>query len=150
MLLVIDMQPGFKTSLQVMKQVTKEVAKAAGAGEDIIFLEYLETWPKGKSFGRTHQEIRDAAKGANVRRCTKKHDDGSKSVLRHLKNVMHLKVCGVNGDACVIATVEGILGKRHDLRVDMLAHAIGWNTCCAKSKFKNGEWDKLPVNIVKR
>lgn len=118
-LVVIDIQPEFRCSFsnKTIKNIQREIKKAIRNKDHIFFVEY-------EGCGKTDKRLRDAASGyKKVSTITKFENDGSRQILKYLKikklSDKSLKICGVNTDACVEATVEGINGKLLDSKKRM-------------------------------
>lgn len=127
-LVVVDMQPCFEASLDVdvIVGVTCEIVKARQRGAPIILVEY-----RGFDIqDRTHDAFYDLLRNYKRRAIIgKSDDDGSREILQTLKrrqfNSRHLRICGVNSDACVWSTVEGLLEKLDNARIDVVKRACG-------------------------
>lgn len=110
-LIVVDMQATFTSAknINTVIAVAAEITKARESNCPIIFLEY-------EGCGQIHRGflelLRNYPYKAVVRKCT---DDGSEEVVRTIKRRKfedrHLRICGVNTDACVWATCRGLLKK---------------------------------------
>lgn len=148
MLVVVDMQKEYPASELVVNQVVKEVRKARRKGEWIMLVEYDES-------GRTMYRITRELKGYNkVKKVTKVVDNGAYAILWGLtipykatlsswkslnkptppRRISHIKVCGVNTNACVISTVEGL--RYLDCKITVLSKACA-NIFDGKSKEYN-------------
>lgn len=129
-LVVVDMQNEFAASckLEVVTGVAAEITKAQQQHLPIVLVEY-------EGCGPTHKCLLQLLKGYPYKaRVHKKDDDGSTEIIRTLRrrgfNEECLRVCGVNVDACVWATVEGLLCKLKYSRVEVVKAA-----CATEYKF---------------
>jgi|SaaInlV_165m_DNA_1040744.scaffolds.fasta_scaffold133393_1 nicotinamidase-related amidase len=125
-LVVVDMQPQFKASNipNVIVGVTREILDAKRRKSGIIFLEYTPT----ESLGRTHDGFSSLIRGYRAKaRVTKKNDDGSKQVVDALRRrgfASHtLRICGVNTECCVAATVNGLVERLDKTRIEVVKDA---------------------------
>jgi len=109
-LVVVDMQPMFSTSqkLRTKAAVNRLLKKAIKDNAPIIFLEYTR-------YGRTDPALLATVEGyESVHFRTKHTDDGSEEV-HEVINAHNLpkkiRICGVNTNYCVRATIMGLLDK---------------------------------------
>ena len=122
-LVVVDMQPEFEAAFHpnVVIGVTQEIINAKNVGAPIILVEYRDG---GQTFDGFFKLLKNYKNKALVR---KNRDDGSREVIQAIKrrkfNPYHLRVCGVNSDACVWSTVEGLLGKLNRSRIEVVKQA---------------------------
>lgn len=122
-LVVIDMQEGFHTAshYDTNLAVEREIARARDLGHSIIFVEY-------ENYGDTNLNLRSIAHDYDrLHVISKSGDDGSCEVMDCiLKNNLPrtLRVCGVNGDACVYLTLCGLASKVHKFPVIAVVDAI--------------------------
>ena|ERR1043165_2287429 len=128
MLLVIDMQKDYPATELVVNEVIKEVRKARSKNEWIFFLQYDGCGP---TMYRLTRELKGYTK---TRKLTKIIDGGAYAVMWGLTysdnnlngtkaptKISHIKVCGVNTNACVIGTVYGL---RHlNCKITVLSNA---------------------------
>ncbi len=134
MLLIIDLQPKFAPTEEVLQETVRQIKKAKSKHEWIMVLEYA-------GFGKTTTKITKHFKDySKVIRSTKEHDNGSPQVLWNLscryddgyiQNISHIKVCGINTSACVIKTVKGL--SKLDLKTTVLRNGT------TNSKYFNNE-----------
>ena len=124
-LVIVDMQFEFEAASNpdVVVGVTCEILKSRAFGSPIVLLEYV-------GFGRSHNSFLGLLKNYGRKTVVKKStDDGSEEVIRAIKrrrfNPFHIRVCGVNSDACVQATVEGLLEKLYSTKVEVVKQACG-------------------------
>ena len=122
-LVVIDMQTTFRASFKpsVVVGVTTEIIKAKEKLLPIVVVEYKNCHP-------THKALLDLLKNyPHKARITKSGDDGSSEVIRTLRrrgfNQDYIRVCGVNTDACVWATAEGLLKKLRYAQIEVVKSA---------------------------
>jgi nicotinamidase-related amidase len=110
-LIVVDMQPFFPSSrsTRVKDHCRKEIQKAMDAGAPIIFVEYLGCGPTNPNLVKMTDYY---DKTFLVR---KRSDNGSSEISKLLSSyrlpARHLRVCGVNTNACVESTVYGLSRK---------------------------------------
>lgn len=143
-LLVVDMQPRFKASKHewLLKNVANEIRAAKAAGWGIMFLEYsCDGAGSGVALAeRTYGRLtRLVAKYKYAITVHKGYNDGSDEVLVAAEDwygpevtAMHIddgiRVVGVNTEACVAATVNGLSKTRPDIEITVVGAAC------------NGEW----------
>jgi nicotinamidase-related amidase len=114
------MQKSYPASELVVNQVVSEVRKAIRRNEWIMLVEYEN---EGRILTRITRELKEYKK---VRKATKVVDNGAYAILWELtisyketltrsmgapkppRKISHIKICGVNTDACVISTVAGL------------------------------------------
>lgn len=137
-LIVVDMQPEFDAALNpnVVVGVTLEIQAAVARKSPIVFVEYDEA-------GDTHKGLYSLAKGYRKKaRIIKYEDDGSRQIIRTIRrrefDLSHLRVCGVNTNACVQSTVEGLLKRLPESKIEVAKAACG--TC----SFWNYDWRAFP------
>jgi nicotinamidase-related amidase len=124
-LIVVDMQYQFEASVDpnVVIGVTCEIVKAREYGSPIVVVEY-------EGCGRSHSGFLNLIRNYRRKAIIKKwDDDGSAEIIRTLKrrqfNPFHLRVCGVNSDACVLSTVQGLLAKLNQTEIEVVKQACG-------------------------
>lgn len=125
-LVVVDMQPDFEAAFNpdVVIGVAKQIMLAKHKKWPVILLEYA-------GCSRTHQGFSDLLSGYPRRaRISKSDDDGSYEVVRALERrefpFKNLRVCGVNTDACVWSTVDGLLKRLPKSYLEVVKDACGW------------------------
>jgi nicotinamidase-related amidase len=128
-LVIIDMQEEFiETAQHALTGVFQAIRRAKANKSPILVVEY-------KSCGNTLPEIRRALKGySRVRTVTKFDDDGSEEIsqsLRRNRFSRKLRICGVNLDACVRSTIEGIFSdeRRSHYSITLLGYATYATNC---------------------
>lgn len=119
-LIVVDMQERFSASnrARVRENCLREITQAVKDDAHIIFLEY-------RSCGPTLPELTSALHTKCVFK-EKAGDDGSAEVEAEVilnKLPKHFKVCGVNTDCCVHATVRGLTARFPMATIDVIADA---------------------------
>lgn len=127
-LLVIDMQPYFKTTsdkTSLHKNIIEKIGEFNPKKDLIVFVEY------GVHSGKkTYSCITDAAEHFKHKITITKYSDNGAPAFdkdvweKYHKKIKEIYVCGVNTDCCVYATVWG-LSKRHS---DMIIKVIP--SCC--------------------
>lgn len=98
-------------------------AKQTNSG--IIVLEYYDS-------GDTIDSLLRLLKGyPRKSRVTKSGDNGCYEVINTLRrrdwSTRRLRVCGVNTDCCVWATVEGLLDNVRGIRIEVVKDACEWS-----------------------
>lgn len=127
-LIVIDMQEGFHSARgkRVRENCRAEIEQAVRDNAHIIFLEwhlYQKTFPE------LTKDLHD-----NVVFLSKSEDDGSRQIEREVrlnKRPTSFKVCGINTDCCVRATVEGLTARFPMSRIEVIGRA------CASDWYHN-------------
>jgi len=139
LLLVVDMQPNFETSNRewLLENVEREIRAARAAGWGIMFLEYAR---RVNGCGvpvahRTHARlIRLVEDYPHAITVHKNSDDGSVDAMCAAEDdwwdddcAPHLdggiRVVGVNTDACVAATVNGLSERNSELEITVVGDA---------------------------
>lgn len=127
-LVIVDMQPVFSASTNpdTVIAVTNEILMAKQNNFPIMIVEYERS-------GRTHSGFDTILRGYRHKaRIKKADDDGSQEIVRALLRrkfpQSHLRICGVNTDACVSDTVYGLLLKLHTTRIDVVKRACNTST----------------------
>ncbi len=129
-LVVVDMQPQFKTSEnpKLMKNVARLMKAARNLGMAIVIVEYT-------SYGDTHRQLMDVVAGYDkVIKVEKNFDGGSHQVreglyaLKHQRTHVDYILCGVNADACVKSTAVGLQkAAKASARVKVRCVRLGCN-----------------------
>lgn len=137
-LVVVDMQACFTASQgsSVIAGVAREIIFARQKKNPILFVEYADLYDVAHP---TLEGLTALVKGYPHKARVFKHtDDGSTEVLKALRrrnfNMRRLRVCGVNTDCCVWSTVEGILSKTTNTKVEVAKGA------CATYLYKKYDW----------
>lgn len=140
-LVVVDMQSTFKAALNidVIVGVSREIVETKARNGAIIIVEYA-------GCDSTHQGILNLLAGYRDKaRVIKRDDDGSAEILSVLRRRGfyggHLRVCGVNTDCCVAATVDGLLSRDLGMRVDVVKSACEW---AGKKRFDWRQYKRHP------
>lgn len=125
-LVVVDMQSAFHAALKpsAIVGVTCEILAAKKLNRPVMLVEYAKCGP-------TLEPLAELLRGYPKKlRVTKPGDDGSRQVIRALQEnkwpSKYLRVCGVNTDCCVWSTVEGLLEKLPDIRIEVVKNACEW------------------------
>jgi len=135
-LVVVDMQEHFKSACNpdVIIGVTQEIILAKQKNTPIILLEYAGC---GKSHEGFSSLLRNYPWKARVK---KGDDDGSQEIVRAIRrrgfNDSALRLCGVNADCCVCATVTGLLKRLEDTQIEVVKEACGWE-CTARFDWRH-------------
>ena len=113
-LVVVDMQTEFDAANwpEVVVGVTREILEAKRKNWPILILEYRPV----ENIGYTHFALTKLLKGYSLKaRIGKDDDDGSLEVIRAVRRRgfynKKFRVCGVNTDCCVAATVMGLINR---------------------------------------
>ena len=138
-LLIVDMQPYFDAANHkaTISNIVEEIEKAKKQRIGIVILEF-------SGYGPTHAKIKKAlVRYSRVAVYQKCDDDGSVEARRAAKkrgfDPDHWRVCGVNTDCCVAATVTGLLSK--GCKVDVVCRA------CNSDAGKAYSWDAFKYDI---
>lgn len=138
MLLVVDMQPRFDSSTHdwLLENVAREIRAARSAKWGIMFLEYTRKCGKAgvPLSERTHGRLtRLVARYRYAITVHKKQDNGSAEVLYAADEwygdgyVEHIhggiRVVGVNMEACIAVTVNGLSKARSDVEITVVGDA---------------------------
>lgn len=134
-LCVIDMQDFFSASKgkRVRKSCIREIKKAMDSNATILFVEY-------KNYGPTIPLLTKLTKGYRRKFVVLKlHDGGGDEVVNFLTKQhlpkRNIRVCGVNTDACVEATVVGMNENLESSKIEVVADACDSNW---KAGHRNG------------
>ncbi len=123
-LVVVDMQPKFMASKfpRILAAVQLQIKKAIAAGWSVVVLEF-------ENHGATHLSLMNHLVGQYDRHqvASKNEDDGAEVVLEvchaHRFGDNKFRVCGVNTNACVEATVLGLLDRQPQCQVELAIEA---------------------------
>lgn len=137
-LVVIDMQPNFKSACDIdtVIAVSNEIVSAKKNNFPVLFVEY-----KHKDCKKIHKGLIDLVGDYDKKFVVKKQrDDGSLEVIKaiNMKNfpIKNLRVCGVNSDCCVWATVKGLLKSLDETQIEIVKKA------CNTDIDRNFSWRK--------
>jgi len=119
-LVVVDMQPGFRSAKgkRVRANCLREIRKAVEVNAHVIFLEFA-------GYEATFSDLTKELP-PNAVFLEKSDDDGSIQVEKEVrlnKRPTTFKVCGINTDCCVAATVRGLTARFPMSKIDVLADA---------------------------
>ena len=128
-LIVIDVQEGFTQLLQprvaarFLTAVRAQVVQAIRDNADIVIVEYDD-----EEFGATHKNLkRLACNHLNHTFVYKWDNDGSSQIIKALResefNTKRFKVVGLNTEACVRETVEGLHKELPSARLEVIQNA---------------------------
>lgn len=126
-LVVVDMQTGFRTTKSIVPNVEKVIRQAITKRQVIIFLELSNnTW------GNIYQELVDAVEHYPLAFMVRKADtDGSLEVWEFLKQLKYhpelITFCGVNRCACVRQTIVGLRRHGYQHKVVIVKDACNCN-----------------------
>jgi len=138
-LIVIDMQKEFIASSfpHVIRGVRKQIKEARKRKDGIIFLEYDLTGP-------TIKKVLDGVSFYDKqkwKRVKKEDDDGSKEAINALKekqfNMNELILCGVNAEACVQRTANGLAKRLKKSKIIIQLEACGGEEKTTTKELKN-------------
>lgn len=106
-LLIIDMQPQFKTSERCLPEVLYLISKAKKDNANILNVEYDGD---GLSYPSIRKELRFYKNSKTIK---KYRDDGGPEVFATLEKLDWLNnpifTCGVNADVCIPDTLDGLI-----------------------------------------
>lgn len=123
-LIVVDMQPKFAASAEIIEAVVHQVKLAKQRKAGVILVEYESR--NGSPHDPTWPAIYDACqwKLGRATVITKKDDNGGSEVARALDatgfNQERLRVVGVNRSACVIDTISGLHKLMPKAQIEMV------------------------------
>ena len=130
-LAVIDMQDQFLNRFEEMDQCNQrvfdncknEIAKAISDNANILFVEYEE-------YGPTNSELLDLVNDSSYElfnQIIKVDDNGSREIAKAIKTLSlpkeKIKICGINTEYCVYATVKGLLQAMRKSKIEVLTDA---------------------------
>ncbi len=122
-LVLIDMQPHFEASQNplTIEACKDEITNAISKGWYIFLLEWIYEGPTDSRLTR----LTDGYELTSS--ITKDRDDGSDSIMSHVYRLgivnSKFRVCGVNTDACVLATVHGLAHHPRGRPVEVVSAA---------------------------
>lgn len=148
-LVVMDMQPGFKAAQDAITQwfVKQEVTRAREEGRPIIIVEY-DPHEMGHTYESITSLIEGYDRGVIIPKCD---DDGSAEILRtcEAKGFMtaSFRMCGVNSDACLLETIQALAEK-----LPACSITVPQDACNCLTGKANDVWDddyqKIPQVTV--
>ena len=121
-LVVVDMQPGFLSSVPVIKEVAREIRRAKRLGSHIMIVEY-------EFYQRTHECLLSLIEGYENQSFVMKNRDGGGPHINSMMNRCKLpdfenfRLCGVNFGACVRRTAEGLSERFLFSKVEVIKKA---------------------------
>jgi nicotinamidase-related amidase len=130
-LAVIDMQDHFLNRFEEMDQSNQrvfdncknEIAKAISDNANILFVEYEE-------YGPTNPELLGLVNDSSYNsfnQIIKIDDNGSREIVKAVKKFglpkKKIKICGINTEYCVYATVKGLLQAMRESKIEVLTDA---------------------------
>jgi len=144
-LVVVDMQPGFRSAKgkRVRQNCRREIDQAVKEEAHIVFLEY-------NGYDSTMPELTNYIHEKCYFR-QKFSDDGSEEVMNevHLNRLpKHFKVCGINTDCCVLATVRGLTARFPMATIEVVADACDsdWNHFSGLEKMRDLKGNVKVIN----
>lgn len=129
-LCVIDMQAHFSAAngQRVIQSCKREIKKAMKDGATILFVEY-------DGYGPTLPALTGLVKQAGYKKVhtvLKQDNGGGKNVTDYLRQKhltrANMRVCGVNTNYCVLATVQGINQHMSNSYLSIIADACASST----------------------
>lgn len=118
-LVVIDMQPGYPAAQDTLTQwsVKQEILRHREQNLPILLVEF-----DAHEMGEIFDCLKEAIKGYDCAKIiSKRGDDGSDEILQACLRLGFstdsLRICGVNSDACVLETVQGLVAKHPTCRI---------------------------------
>jgi nicotinamidase-related amidase len=112
-LVVVDMQPGYPAALDALTQwfVKQEILRHREQNLPILLVEF-DAHEMGETFDCIKSLIEGYDRGRII---SKRGDDGSAEILKACRQFGFspdsFRICGVNSDACVLETVQGLVVK---------------------------------------
>lgn len=120
-LVVMDMQPGFPAAQDAITQwfVKQEILRAREEGRPIIIVEY-----DPHEMGHTFESIASLIEGYDLAdKIAKSNDDGSAEILKCCNDmgfpIASFRMCGVNSDACLLESIQGLVDKLPQCRISV-------------------------------
>ncbi len=139
----MDMQPGFKASQDAITQwfVKQEVTRAREEGRPIIIVEF-----DAHEMGETYESIKSLAEGYDrAVTISKSSDDGSKEILKACEakgfSTQTFRMCGVNSDACLLESIQGLVEKLPECRITVVQDACN----CLTGKANDVWYEDYPA-----
>lgn len=130
-LAVIDMQDHFlqrivenyKSTQRVIDNCKVQVSKAIKDKAHIVFVEY-------SNYGTTTKDLTDLAKKAKYKKhfhTVKSDDNGGSEIAETIKahrlTQDKIKICGINTEYCVYATVKGLMHEMENAEIEVITDA---------------------------
>lgn len=144
LLVIVDVQPDFTRSRKLLSRVKAEILRARDAGETILFLEIPYHRPRpDEPYKPTYSSLTDLVDGYEKSAVWQKMgSDGSRQVIRYLRHERLepevIRICGVQTDLCVLATVKGLL-RRTKTEIHVVKEA-----CDTKAAYRRFAWLRYP------
>lgn len=151
-LLVTDMQPGFPASQDAITQwfVEQEIVRAIELGMAVVVLEY-DAYELGETLPRLMRHLQGYQRLAVVGRAPRQRgqlsherDNGAEEViqacLEHGFGLEHFRVCGVNSDACIKATIRGLADSISTCHLTVVQDACNSDNGRDPSVFRDVLW----------
>lgn len=119
MLLIIDVQKCYipKSTTPVVENIKKEIARAIGHNELIVFLEYTDIFGNMQVKDMTHLDLLSMVANYNRAFLVRKTDiDGSEEVCKllhdlHRSDESIIRIVGTETECCVASTVNSLADK---------------------------------------
>lgn len=124
-LVVVDMQPKFDTSNSVIDPVSEEIKRAMEIGAYVIFVEYYD---RREHMQRTHKRLIKLLKNYRKKCFVEKNQINGGTAVKEKLEEMNLKfdlfrIVGVNFNACVKATAQGLASIFPESHVQVIKKA---------------------------
>lgn len=145
-LCVVDMQTGFDAALDLdtIRACQREIVLAINRQAPVVFLEWSGS-------GQTLDALLNMVKNYKWSSARIKYrDDGSDQLIKSLHEMsfnpeaLSYRVCGVNTDYCVYATVAGIRKELEKNRIE-----VAWPACNTSYSKERGLKKLLQVSRVR-
>jgi nicotinamidase-related amidase len=123
-LVIIDMQPNHTSDLLLLNVIKHEITQAVANQLPVVLVQYLQC-------GEIYSELLDAAQlepGSQLRFIIgKSNDNGAAEVLGSCRknglDLTHIKICGVNTNACVEETTLALAKQLPNSLIEVLGYA---------------------------
>ena len=143
-LYIVDMQPGYPGSFNIIDEVIREINLAKRRDDVVAFV----TLMADSGYGKTHPQLLDTARAGGyqkVLQTTKNGADGSNELMALLAQnnttPRRVRVVGVNRGACVFNTVQGLIGlPERKFKIEVVCDATSDSFPLGQHKWDNGGW----------
>jgi len=148
-LVIVDMQYDFSASSnqRTISEIMRQIDLAKRRKSPIVFLEY-------KHEGETIEELMDYALEdyEEVYQIEKEDDDGSLELCWGFAEFdlpfTHLRICGINTDACVADTVRGLIRDYPEVKVEVVKKGCHSSNFGSKSAWKQFPHERHNLRIL--